>query len=103
VEDVMRTSGAETVVIGCTIVSACYELAALQGATELSALSVVNPNLMAVKVAELFADLRASGQYRMSRGGYYQQHGSHSAEQAEVITALLTARAPMGSALEASR
>jgi allantoin racemase len=103
VEDVMRTSGAETVVIGCTIVSACYELAALQGATELSALSVVNPNLMAVKVAELFADLRASGQYRMSRAGYYQQHGSHSAEQAEVITALLTARAPMGSALEASR
>ena len=103
VEDVMRTSGAETVVIGCTIVSACYELAALQGATELSALSVVNPNLMAVKVAELFADLRASGQYRMSRAGYYQQHGSHSTEQAEVITALLTARAPMGSALEASR
>ena len=103
VEDVMRTSGAETVVIGCTIVSACYELAALQGATELSALSVVNPNLMAVKVAELFADLRASGQYRMSRAGYYQQHGRHSAEQAEVITALLTARAPMGSALEASR
>ena len=31
VQDVMRTTGAETVVIGCTIVSACYELAALRG------------------------------------------------------------------------
>ena len=68
-EDVMRTTGAETVVIGCTIVSACYELAALERRPTLAALSVVNPNLMAVKLAELFVDLRASGQYRMSRSG----------------------------------
>ena len=58
VQDVMRTTGAETVVIGCTIVSACYELAALEGDAELAALSVVNPNVMAVKLAEMFADLR---------------------------------------------
>jgi allantoin racemase len=103
VEDVMHTTGAETVVIGCTIVSACYELAALQGATELAELSVVNPNLMAVKLAELFADLRASGQYRISRAGYYQKHAAHSVEQADAITAVLTAREPMASAVEVSR
>ena len=103
VEDVMRSTGAETVVIGCTIVSACYELAALQGAAELASLSVVNPNLVAVKVAELFADLRATGQYRMSRTGYYQKHAAHSVEQAAAITALLTAREPMGASPEAPR
>ena len=43
-------------VIGCTIVSACYELAALERA-DLAALSVVNPNLLAVS-AELFVDLQ---------------------------------------------
>ena len=58
VQDVMRTTGAETVVIGCTIVSACYELAVLRGDADLAALSVVNPNVMAVKLAEMFADLQ---------------------------------------------
>jgi hypothetical protein len=58
---------------------------------------------MAVKVAEMFADLRATGQYRMSRAGYYQQHASHSAEQAAGITALLTTRDPMGVKAEAAR
>ena len=56
VQDVMRTTGAETVVIGCTIVSACYELAVLRGDADLAALSVINPNVMAVKLAEMFAD-----------------------------------------------
>jgi allantoin racemase len=94
VQQVMRTSGAETVVIGCTIVSACYELAALERA-DLAALSVVNPNLLAVKLAELFVDLRASGQYRMSRNGYYQKHEAHDPAQAGDIRALLTERDAM--------
>jgi len=92
VQDVMRTSGAEAVVIGCTIVSACYELAALRGDAELSALSVVNPNVMAVKLAEMFADLNATKQYRISRTGYYQQHAAHDADEAGEILALLTDR-----------
>lgn len=96
VQDVMRTSGAETVVIGCTIVSACYEIAALEGDRELAATSVVNPNLVAVKLAELFADLQASGQYRISRTGYYQRHESHHPGQAADILARLTDRDPMG-------
>jgi allantoin racemase len=90
VQDVMRTSGAETVIIGCTIVSACYELAALRGDAELGSLSVVNPNVMAVKLAEMFADLNATKQYRISRTGYYQQHASHDVAEADEILALLT-------------
>ena len=92
VQDVMRTSGAETVIIGCTIVSACYELAALRGDAELGSLSVVNPNVMAVKLAEMFADLNATKQYRISRTGYYQQHASHDVAEADEILALLTER-----------
>lgn len=91
VQEVMRTSGAETVIIGCTIISACYELAAMRGDADLAALSVINPNLMAVKVAEMFADLNAAGQYRISRSGYYQQHASHNPAEADEIMELLTA------------
>jgi allantoin racemase len=92
VQDVMRTTGAETVVIGCTIVSACYELAVLRGDADLAALSVINPNVMAVKLAEMFADLAATKQYRISRVGYYQQHTSHDAEEALEIMGLLSGR-----------
>jgi len=92
VQDVMQSTGAETVVIGCTIVSACYELAVLRGDAELGALSVVNPNVMAVKLAEMFADLHATKQYRISRVGYYQQHAAHDAAEAGEIFDVLTAR-----------
>ena len=50
---------------------------------------------MAVKVAELFADLRAVGQYRISRAGYYQQQAQHDPEEArEVLDSLLATPAP---------
>jgi hypothetical protein len=47
-----------------------------------------------VKVAELFADLRASGQYRISRRGYYQQHAQHDAAEAADVLALLAPSTP---------
>lgn len=88
---VMERDGAETVVLGCTIVSACYERALLRGVEGVGDLSVLNPNIMAVKVAELLADLRAVGQYRISRRGYYQRHAQHDAEEAASVLALLDA------------
>ena len=102
VRQVLETTGAETVVIGCTIVSACYELAALDD-PELSAVSVINPNVMAVKVAEMFADLRASGQYRMSRTGYYQRHEDHDRAQAADVLARLTDHEAMATLAPAAR
>jgi len=87
--EVLERDRAEVVVLGCTIVAACYEQALLRGAEDLADVSIVNPNLMAVKVAEMLADLRAVGQYRISRRGYYQQHAQHDAAEAAGVLALL--------------
>jgi allantoin racemase len=86
---VIERDGAEAAVLGCTIIAGCYERALLNGATELADITIINPNLMAVKVAELFADLNAVGQYRISRRGYYQQHAEHNPAEAAEILALL--------------
>jgi allantoin racemase len=95
--EVMESDQAEAVVLGCTIVAACYERAVLGGATEFGDAAIINPNVMALKVAELFADLRAVGQYRMSRAGYYGQHAQHDAVEAqEILDLLLPAREVRG-------
>jgi allantoin racemase len=87
--EVMARDRAEAVVLGCTIVAACFERAVLRGATDLAQLAVVNPNLMAVKVAELLADLAAVGQYRISRTGYYEQHAQHDPVEAAEVRSFL--------------
>jgi allantoin racemase len=91
--EVMRNTGAESVIIGCTIVSACYERAALAGDHRLQQVSVLNPNLMAVKQAEALADMAAHGQYRISRAGYYQKLRAHSHDQANELETLLSTQA----------
>ena len=82
---VLDEDGAECAVLGCTIIAACLEREILRGAEELAALPIVNPNVMAVKAAELLADLRAVGQYRISRRGYYQRAEQHNAAEAEEV------------------
>lgn len=87
---VLAEDGAECIVLGCTIIAACVEREVLRGAVELGGLPIVNPNVTAVKVAELLADLRAVGQYRMARSGFYQRHDQHDqAEAAEVLRSYL--------------
>jgi len=85
VKDIMARTGAETVIIGCTIVSACYERACMNGADELNDLSVINPNVIAVKMAESLVALRNVGQYRMSRQAYYQRLEQHDPVEAENV------------------
>jgi allantoin racemase len=87
--EVLASDRSEVIVLGCTIVAACYEQTVLSGHDEFADLAIVNPNLMAVKLAELFADLNLAGQYRISRSGYYQQHGQHDQAEAAQILALL--------------
>ena len=94
VKEVMARTGAETVVMGCTIVSACYELGLMQGLEGVEELSVINPNVMAVKLAELLADLADVGQFRMSRQAYYQGLHDHSTVEAEQIYALFGSPGP---------
>jgi len=82
--ETMAEDRAEAVILGCTIIAACYERAVLGGA-DLGGAAIINPNVMAVKVAELFADLRAVGQYRISRSGYYQRHEQHDPDEAREV------------------
>ena len=86
---VLNSSGAETIIIGCTIVSACYEQVAMH---EMSyrELSVINPNVVALKQAEMLADMNRQGQYRISRAAYYQPLETHDANAAAEVLDLLT-------------
>jgi allantoin racemase len=87
---VIESEGAEVVVLGCTIVAACYEQAVLRGAQDLTDIAILNPNVIALKTAEMLADLRAAGQYRISRKAYYRQHGDHDPDEAaEVLSSLV--------------
>ncbi|MFC7767047.1 hypothetical protein [Leucobacter soli] len=81
--------GAEAIIWGCTLIAAAYERAVLQGRPETSQVAIINPNVVAVKVAEMFADMQAVGQYRMSRKSYYQPQSHHDQESADQIAALL--------------
>jgi allantoin racemase len=42
---------------------------------------ILNPNLMALKMAESLADLKRQGLYTMARGGYYEKPKGHYREQ----------------------
>jgi allantoin racemase len=59
-------------VMGCTIVAACYQRYLMQqkGKPEVA---IVNPNLLALKMAEGLADLKQGGIYHLARGGFYEQ------------------------------
>jgi allantoin racemase len=90
--EVLERDGAEVIVLGCTIIAACFEKTRLDSASDLDGLAIINPNLIAVKVAELLADLAAVGQYRISRAGYYQRHEQHDPAEALEVLALLEPR-----------
>jgi allantoin racemase len=85
---VMDETGAETVIVACTIVAGCYELCAAEN-PKLRGISVIDPNIMAVKQAQMLADLRATGQYRIARTGYYQKLSQHSKDQDAELRAYL--------------
>lgn len=67
---ILETTDAEVVVIGCTIVSSAYEEVA-RSDSALRSFPVLNTNLLAVTQAQSMATLASHGQYRMARTGYY--------------------------------
>lgn len=73
---VVKETHADAVLMGCTIVAACYQQYLMNGG-ERPAIAIVNPNLMALKVAETLADLKRKGGYQMSRAGYYEKPTGH--------------------------
>lgn len=86
----MAETGAERVIVGCAIVSGCYELTARNN-PDVHALSVIDPSVIALKRAETLADLNPAAQYRIARTGQYQKLEVHSTWRAEELYALLVA------------
>lgn len=73
---VART-GAEAVVLNCTIIAASYQKY-LMGGGEPADVPILNPNLMALMMAEVTAHMRQSDILRLSRSGFYgQPHDAH--------------------------
>jgi allantoin racemase len=94
--EVLERDRAEVIVLGCTIIAACFEKTLLDGAPDIEGLAVINPNLIAVKVAEMLADLAAVGQYRISREGFYQRHEQHDPAEARDVFSLIEPRPRTG-------
>lgn len=68
--------GAETVIMGCTIIAAIYQEYLMEGG-EPSPVPILNPNLLALKMAEGLADLHRKGGYFLARGGFYMKPTGH--------------------------
>jgi allantoin racemase len=73
---VIAETRSEMIVMGCTIVAACYQSYLMQGNSG-PEFTILNPNLMALKMAETMADLKQKGDYRLSRVGYYEKPKGH--------------------------
>jgi Asp/Glu/hydantoin racemase len=63
-------TGAEAVILNCTIIAAAYQKYLMDGGTP-APVPILNPNLMALTMAEAMAHLRRKGAYQISRAGYY--------------------------------
>jgi len=77
---VLAETRAEVIVMGCTIIAACHQRHAMRNnaATDLV---ILNPNLLALKMAESLADLKRQGLYAPARSGYYEKPKGHYREQ----------------------
>jgi Asp/Glu/hydantoin racemase len=65
-------TGAEAVILNCTIIAAAYQKY-LMGGGKPAEVPILNPNLMALMMAESLAHLHRKGAYQICRTGYYAQ------------------------------
>jgi allantoin racemase len=83
-EKELEASGAEVAILACTIISASTEKYLRDSGTSRD-VTILNPNTMALKMAESLADLKRQGLYNISRKAYYQKMQEHNpAEFADV-------------------
>ncbi|MBX5204107.1 aspartate/glutamate racemase family protein [Rhizobium sp. NZLR1] len=68
----IERTGAEAVILNCTIIAASYQKFLMDGG-EPAPFPILNPNLMALGMAETLANLYQKGNYHVSRLGYYGQ------------------------------
>jgi allantoin racemase len=67
----LEKSGAEVAIRACTIISACTEKYLCEHKVVRKS-AILNPNTMALKMAESLANLKHRGLYNISRKAYYQ-------------------------------
>lgn len=77
---IMAETRAEVIVMGCTIVAACYQRYVMR-TNAAPEVVILNPNLMALKMAESLADLKRQGLYTLARSGYYEKPKGHYRDQ----------------------
>jgi allantoin racemase len=76
--DSIARTGAEAVILNCTIIAASYQKY-LMGGGKPAPFPILNPNLMALTMAEAMANLKRKGAYQISRLGYYMKPEGHFA------------------------
>lgn len=73
----IERTGAEAVILNCTIIAASYQKYLMNGGKP-APFPILNPNLAALTMAEALAHLGQKGAYGISRLGYYMQpHDAH--------------------------
>lgn len=77
---IMNEKQAEVAILACTIISASHEKW-LRDTGSPRNHSILNPNTMALKVAQSLAELKQQGAYGLSRKAYYQGMEQRSAEE----------------------
>jgi len=99
-DDVVRLSaeaatrfGAETVIMGCTIIAAIYQEYLMEGGNP-SPVPILNPNLLALKMAEGLADLHTKGAYAIARQGFYMKPTGRFASEFERVRSAWNASKP---------
>ena len=78
--EALAEDDADLVVLGCTIIAACFTQH-VRATGEYANVPIVNPNVLALKSAEMLADLRQRGEYRLSRRGYYEKQTARDADE----------------------
>lgn len=81
----LNEKNVESIILGCTIISASLEYAILEGKREYTDIPILNPNTMSLKVAESLADLHKMGRYNISRSGYYAKPQNHEKKEFEQV------------------
>lgn len=81
----MQKSGAETVILACTVIAACYQKYLMSGGAP-APFPILNPNLMGLAQAESLAHLNRMGGYDISQVGYYMAPPTRHYQQVEATT-----------------
>ncbi|MFC4625232.1 aspartate/glutamate racemase family protein [Daeguia caeni] len=91
----VEKTGAEAVILNCTIISASYQKYLMKGGKPAD-VPVLNPNLMALMMAETTAHLRSKGALQLSRAAFYAQpHDDHFRKVSEITRKAWDATRPV--------